>query len=115
MKKSSSKEPVELIRPFWMKKRYHAADVVQTLDLGTKGCFLVEITVHEIAVFFRGYSAHPVDTDATRVPYHLAHHVFCHLIFVPTHREVHVAPLTPVSTVDKGKTFSSILVRSPRL
>lgn len=71
----------------------------------------MEVTVHEITVFFRGDTTHPMDTDATGMPDHLAHHMLRHLILVSAYREVSIAPLTPVSTVEQGKTFSSILFR----
>lgn len=109
MKKSGSEEPVELIWPLGMKKRNHAADVMKTLDLRTERRLLVEVAMHEIAVLLRGDSAHPMDTDATRMPYHLAHHVLRHLVLVPTDREIPSAPLTSVSTVEQREGFSSIL------
>lgn len=99
MKKSSSEEPVELVRPFRMQERYHPADVVQTLYLGTQGCFLMKITMDEIAVLFRGDPTHPVNPDATRMADHLTHHVLRHLILVTTDGKVGVAPLTSVFTV----------------
>lgn len=93
-----------------MKKRYHAANIVQTFHLGTEGRLLVEIAVHEIAVLLCCYSTHSMDTDATRMTDHLAHHVLGHFILVSADREVSVAPLTPVSTVGQGeKGFLDII------
>ena len=103
VKEHGGEEPVKLIRPLGMKKRYHAADVVQTLDLGTERRLLVEVAVYEITVFLGGDPAHPVDTDATRMTDHLADHVLRHFVLVPAYREVPIAPLTPVSTVEQGK------------
>lgn len=112
MKEHGGEEPVKLIWPLGMKKRYHAADVVQTLDLGTERRLLVKVAVYEITVFLGGDPTHPVDTDATRMTDHLAHHVLRHFVLVPAYREVvSIAPLTPVSTVEQGKTVSSILFR----
>lgn len=107
MKKDGGEESVELVRPFWMQERYHSADVVQTLHLGAKGRFLVKVTVDEIAILLRGNPTHPVNSDATRVANHFAHHVLRHLILVTADGKVGVAPLIPVSTV---KNFSFFLL-----
>lgn len=106
MKKDGGEKSVELVRPFWMQKRYHSADVVQTLHLGAQGCFLVKITVDEITVLLCGDSAHPVNPDTTRVADHLAHHVLRHLILVTADRKVDIASLTPVFTVKNFSIFS---------
>lgn len=110
MKKHGGEEPIELIRPLGMKKGYHTADIVQTLDLRTEGRFFVEVSVYKITVFFCGDATHPVDSDATWMPNHLADHVLCHLILVSAHWEISIAPLTSVSTVEQGNMFSSILL-----
>lgn len=106
MKKDGGKESVELVRPFWMQERYHSANVVQTLHLGAQGCFLVKITMDEIAVLLRGDPTHPVNPDATRMADHLAYHVLRHLILVTADGKVGVAPLTPVFTVKNFSVFS---------
>lgn len=105
MKKNGSKKSVELIRPFGMKKRDHAANVVETFDLRTERRFLVEVAVHEIAVFLRRNPAHSVNADATRMSDHLAHHVLRHFVLITADRDVTNTPLTPVSTVDQCKGF----------
>lgn len=109
MKKHGGEESIELIRPLGMKKGYHTADIVQTLDLRTEGCFFMEVSVYKITVFFRSDATHSVDPDAAWMPDHLADHVLCHLILVSTHWEISIASLTSVSTVEQSKTFSSIL------
>lgn len=101
MKENGGEKPIELIRPLGMKKRDHAAYVVQTLDLGAQRRLLVEVTVHEVAVLLRGDPAHAVYTDATWMPDHLADHVLRHFVLVLAHREVNVAPLAAVSTVEQ--------------
>lgn len=106
MEKDGGEKSVELVRPFWMQKRYHSADVVQTLHLGAQGCFLVKITVDEITVLLCGDSAHPVNPDTTRMADHLAHHMLRHLILVTADRKVDVASLTPVFTVKNFSIFS---------
>lgn len=106
MKKNSGEKSVKLVRPFRMQERYHPADVVQTLHLGAQGCFLVKITMDEIAVLLRGNPAHSVNPDATRMTDHLAHHVLRHLILVTADGKVGVAPLTPVFTVKNLSVFS---------
>lgn len=106
MEKDGGEKSVELVRPFWMQKRYHSADVVQTLHLGAQGCFLVKITVDEITVLLCGDSAHPVNPDTTRMADHLAHHMLRHLILVTADRKVDVASLTPVFTVENFSIFS---------
>lgn len=111
MKKHGGEESIELIWPLGMKKWYHTADIVQTLDLGTERRLLVEVAVYEITVFLGGNATHPVDTDATGMTDHLTNHMLCHLVLVSAYREISIAPLTPVSTVEQDKTGSSILFR----
>lgn len=104
MKKDGGKESVELVRPFRMQKWYHSADIVQTLHLGAQGCFLMKVTMDEIAVLLCGDPTHPVNPDATRVADHLAHHMLRHLILVTANGKVDVVVLTPV--VFTVKNFS---------
>lgn len=99
VKKNGGEESIELVRPFRMQERYHPANVVQTLHLGTQGCFLVKITMDEIAVLLCGDSTHSVYPDATRMTDHLAYHMLCHLILVTADGKIRVAPLAPVFTV----------------
>lgn len=88
-----------------MKKRYHSADVVKTLDLRTERSFLVEVAVNEVAVLFGCYPAHSVDADAAGVADHLADHVLGHFILVTANRKIVVALLIALmmSIVTSGK------------
>lgn len=111
MKKHGGEESIELIWPLRMKKWYHTADIVQTLDLGTERRLFVEVAMYEITIFLSGDATHPVDTDATGMTDHLTNHMLCHLVLVSAYWEISIAPLTPVSTVEQDKTGSSILFR----
>lgn len=105
MKKDGGEKSVELVRPFRMQERYHPANVMQTFHLGAQRCFLVKVTIDEIAVLLRGDSTHPVNPDAARVTDHLAYHVLRHLILVTADGKVGVAPLTPVFTIKNFSVF----------
>lgn len=73
---------------------------MQTFHLRAQRRFFVKVTMDEIAILLRCDSTHPVNPDTTRMADHFAHHVLCHLIFVPADRRVAVAPLIPIFTVN---------------
>lgn len=108
MKEGGGEEPVKLIGPFRMQKRYHSADVMQTLHLWAQGRFLMKVAVNKVAVFLRGDSTHPMNPDTTWMTYHFTDHVFRHFIFVATDGEVAVAPLIPVFAVKEFLRFTQL-------
>lgn len=87
VEENRGEQPVELVRPFRVEERNHAADVVEAFDLRAEGGLLVEVAVDEVAVLLGRDAAHPVDPDAAGMPYHLADHVLRHLVHVPADRE----------------------------